>query len=119
MFNPYLLYIKLAIVGILVAAIGVQTIRLSFSEKRVEVLTLQKKDQDEKIAKQNAAVAALVQAGEDQKKRMDEAAKFAKEEAVKNSKRLIKIADSLTPTDCSGAAQWAKGQALNLKEVWK
>lgn len=108
-FQQYVVYIAGAAIVVLLLLLGVQTVRLSFSESRLTAAVAERDKFNIQLSTQNEAVKLLVQKGEEQNIKLKAA-----------WKRIADMRDEPTPlpptpTNCDDAARWAFDQIPILR----
>lgn len=116
--TPYLLQILLGIIAALVIVAGVQTVRVSWVKKDLQVAKAQNETLATKIVTQNEAIKQWQTEGERAKQQAAQAQQAAAKVRAASSRKVARLQAEPVPADCENASQWAAGKAVELAEGW-
>jgi len=115
----YLIQILLGIIILLAIFAGIQTVRLRWSNKDLQIAQVKNDNLSTKIAAQNKAIQRWQEEGEMARLQAEAAQQAAAKVRADSNRRIAKLQAEQVPTDCTEAAQWAAGKAAELTKTWR
>jgi hypothetical protein len=115
----YLIQILLGIIVLLAIFAGIQTARLRWSDKDLQIVQAKNENLSTEIAAQNKAIQRWQEEGEMARLQAEVAQQAAAKVRAKSNRRIAKLQAEQVPTDCTEAAQWAAGKAAELTRTWQ
>lgn len=102
-FAPYKLIAGLVVIGSLVAAIGVQTVRLALAEASIETKSAVISGLQAQLDTQNAGIEAMKAEASRRQEASSKAVARATKAAADAAKAARELASAQIPEDCAGA----------------
>jgi ribosome recycling factor len=116
---PYLVQILLGVIALLFILAGIQTARLAWAKKELQVSQAQNDTFAVKILAQNQAIQQWQEEAKSAEHRAEQAQQAAAKIRTESTRKVARLQAEPVPTDCIAAAQWAAGKATELAEGWK
>lgn len=116
--QQYVVYILLAAIVVLGIADGVQTVRLKWTQKDLEVSRSETKAEKARVGEMAATLRQMATIGDDLQSQYNSAQVQAQGIAQQHKRVLEELAATFPPTDCPKTVEWAMDQARKIEGGW-